>query len=158
MSDAPASPPALTPEPPALTPGPSWDPPPTLAARLSPHLRRFFKLSGALAVSLLLLAQVLWAIPTWLVSRRPGFQALRQSVEGDRGYQQALWGKVEAASWPDSYAFPDKGPERYTLLVSGPAGEIRVEAHVLEGKVVHRQSLGVADWRSAWNTRKNRQR
>tara|TARA_R110002072_G_scaffold86188_4_gene194605 strand:+ start:169 stop:747 length:579 start_codon:yes stop_codon:yes gene_type:complete len=144
--------PQAGPSPPTST----WDPEPTFADRLSPHLRRAVKVTGAGVATLVLGSQLLWAIPAWIVSQRPGFEALRQGVEADRGYQQALWGPVEADAWPETYTLPEdpQGLERYTLIARGPGGEIRVEGHVKEGKVVHMQSRGVADWRSAWRARK----
>lgn len=148
MSESPPPEPA----PPASQP---WEPPPTLGDRLSAPIRRTLKIAGTSALALGLAAQALWAIPTYLASRRPGFEALRQAVEADRGYEQALWGPVQADAWPETYAFPEdpKGLERYTLIARGPGGVIRVEGHIQEGKVVHMRSRGIADWRSAWRAR-----
>jgi len=134
----------------------SWEPAPGLGERLSAPLRRVVKVAGACVVALAISSQLLWAIPAWLVSQRPGFEALRQGVEADRGYQQALWGPVEADAWPETYLLPEDpaGLERYTLIAHGPGGSIRIEGHVKEGQVVHMRSRGVADWRSAWRARK----
>lgn len=160
MSEPPEAPPESPPAPEeAPAPegsAPAWEPPPTLGDRLSPHLRRAVKVTGASVLALTLGAQLVWAIPTYLVSRRPGFQALRQSVEADRGFQQALWGPVQADAWPETYLLPEdpEGLERYTIVAHGPGAAIRVEGHVKEGKVVHMRSRGVADWRSAWRARK----
>jgi hypothetical protein len=133
-----------------------WVPAPTLGDRLSPYLRRAFKITATGVLTVGIGTQLLWVIPTYLVSRRAGFEALRESVEADRGYQQALWGPVQADAWPETYLLPEdpEGLERYTLVARGPGGVIRVEGHVKGGEVVHMRSRGVADWRSAWRARK----
>ncbi|MBL4846910.1 MAG: hypothetical protein JKY65_15430 [Planctomycetes bacterium] len=108
------------------------------------------------ALLLWLVSQALWLIPTWQVSKRPGFQALRASVMADRGFAQALRGPIEADAFPESYTIGD-GVERYTVIVAGADGVIRVAGEVRDGKVVHQQSSGIATWSSAWDARKRRQ-
>lgn len=159
MSEAPSEP--RPDEPPAAEPpvvpapaAPAWVPPPTLADRASPWLRRALALVVASVALVLVSATLLWAIPGALASRHPGFQEARRQATSDRSLRLLLGRTLRADRWPGAYEIRAEGRSTFGFGVEGDLGTVWCVVEVEGDRVRSVRRHPNRSWQQRWMLRR----
>ena len=133
---------------------PAWEPPLTLADRLSPWLRRALLLGVVLLALAAGSALLVWAIPTALASRHPGFQAARQQATSDRSLRMLLGRSLSADRWPGAYELRPEGRSTFGFGVEGELGKVWVVVEVEGERVCAVRRHPNSSWQQRWMLRR----
>lgn len=143
---------------PAYLPAEPWTPPVHISDRISVASRRAIRLATFLTAATVLATLVLWAIPTFRVANRPGFQAVRARAQTDSNLSWLVWEPRRIDPVPRWYSIK-AGEERYELVVRGPLGQHAViRAVVKNDKIVRFLASTEFDAHDGWRNRAFRQR
>ena len=133
---------------------PAWEPPQTLADRLSPYLRRALAFVVLVVALITGSATLLWAIPTAWASRHPGFQEARRQAVGDRSLRLLLGRSLSADRWPGSYEIRAEGRSTFGFGVSGDLGKVWVVVEVEGERICSVRRHPNGSWQQRWMLRR----
>ena len=133
---------------------PPWEPPLTLADRLSPYLRRALALVVVALALIAGTAALVWAIPTAWASRHPGFQEARRQAVEDRSLRLLLGRSLSADRWPGSYEIRAEGRSTFGFGVTGDLGKVWVVVEVEDERICSVRRHPNGSWQQRWMLRR----
>lgn len=136
MSEAPDPLIPVSPEPERMSPA-GWVYPRTWEDRVNAVVKPLVRgLLALLGCSVLALA-ALWAVPSFVVARRPSYAQACQRALGDSYLASSLGQTLSCPTVPGFYRLDQETGDIYEWWVEGPRGRARVRAEVKDG-AVHR--------------------